>query len=165
MRETLYDFCIRTGQQTLLQEWDAKRNAPLTPKDLSYGSKKKVWWRCAHGHVWQAMVTIRTANHSGCPYCRHQRPWPGENDLKTLYPHIAAEWHSERNGDLRPEHVLPGSRKKVWWICEQGHVWCASIASRTGGKRCGCPVCAGKVKAQKQAYHAKMIAEHKKNDR
>ncbi|MBS5281754.1 MAG: zinc-ribbon domain-containing protein, partial [Butyricicoccus pullicaecorum] len=84
MRETLYDFCIRTGQQTLLQEWDAKRNAPLTPKDLSYGSKKKVWWRCAHGHVWQAMVTIRTANHSGCPYCSHQRPWPGENDLKTL---------------------------------------------------------------------------------
>lgn len=112
MRETLYDFCIRTGQQTLLQEWDAKRNAPLTPKDLSYGSKKKVWWRCAHGHVWQAMVTIRTANHSGCPYCSHQRPWPGENDLKTLYLHIAAEWHSERNGDLRPEHVLPGSRKK-----------------------------------------------------
>ena len=236
MRETLYDFCIRTGQQTLLQEWDAKRNAPLTPKDLSYGSKKKVWWRCAHGHVWQAMVTIRTANHSGCPYCSHQRPWPGENDLtsqlpkiaaqwdmeknapltpemvtrysnrcvwwrcekghfwKTLVrtrthaacgcpycagrkvlkgfndlftcmPEIAAQWHPTLNGTLTPYDVTHGSKKKVWWICEQGHVWCASIASRTGGKRCGYPVCAGKVKAQKQAYHAKMIAEHKKNDR
>lgn len=142
MRETLYDFCIRTGQQTLLQEWDVERNAPLTPRDLSYGSKKKVWWRCAHGHVWQAMVTIRTANHSGCPYCSHQRPWPGENDLKTLYPHIAAEWHSERNGDLRPEHVLPGSRKKVWWICKHGHVWRTMVKSRVQG--CGCPVCSNR---------------------
>lgn len=115
LRKTLYDFCIRTGQQTLLQEWDAEPNAPLTPRDLSYGSKKKVWWRCAHGHVWQAMVTIRTANHSGCPYCSHQRPWPGENDLKTLCIRI-----------LQPNG-----------IASKTEIYVPSMYCRAAGKRCG----------------------------
>ncbi|MCD8196887.1 MAG: zinc-ribbon domain-containing protein, partial [Lachnospiraceae bacterium] len=32
--------------------------------------------------------------------------------------------------------------KKVWWKCENGHEWRATIASRSNG--CGCPVCLGR---------------------
>ena len=39
----------------------------------------------------------------------------------------------------------PGSHKKVWWRCSENHVWKAVVYSRTSDKRCGCPVCAGKV--------------------
>ena len=35
-----------------------------------------------------------------------------------------------------------GSDKKVWWICEQGHEWPATISSRAGNQHCGCPYCA-----------------------
>lgn len=53
MLETLADYCLRTGAEELLEQWDATRNLPLTPAKLSHGSKQKVWWRCQKGHSWQ----------------------------------------------------------------------------------------------------------------
>ena len=35
-----------------------------------------------------------------------------------------------------------GSSKKVWWICEKGHEWQATIANRKNGNNC--PYCRGK---------------------
>lgn len=32
MRESLADFCRRTGREELLDEWDSERNLPLTPE-------------------------------------------------------------------------------------------------------------------------------------
>ena len=62
------------------------------------------------------------------------------------FPEIAAQWHPTLNGNLTPAMVTAGSRKKVWWICSEGHVWKAAIYSRGGKQKTGCPVCAGKVK-------------------
>ncbi|MFA7101084.1 MAG: zinc-ribbon domain-containing protein, partial [Bacilli bacterium] len=42
----------------------------------------------------------------------------------------------------KPTMVSANSGKKVWWKCEKGHEWQASIYSRTSGV--GCPICAGK---------------------
>lgn len=42
--------------------------------------------------------------------------------------------------------VTLGSHKKVWWRCGDGHVWKAAIFSRTGRQKCGCPICAGKLR-------------------
>ena len=55
MRETLFDYCKRTGELELLRQWNSERNGALTPETVSYGSKKKVWWRCGKGHEWQAV--------------------------------------------------------------------------------------------------------------
>ena len=33
MRTTLYEYCVQTGSRTLLDQWDAEKNAPLTPED------------------------------------------------------------------------------------------------------------------------------------
>lgn len=33
----------------LVPEWSEK-NLPLTPDDVTYGSRKKVWWKCPKGH-------------------------------------------------------------------------------------------------------------------
>ena len=37
---------------------------------------------------------------------------------------------------------MAGNSRKVWWRCEKGHSWQATIASRASG--CGCPVCANR---------------------
>lgn len=37
--------------------------------------------------------------------------------------------------------VTPGSDRKVWWRCDTGHEWSATIGSRVRGV--GCPYCAG----------------------
>ena len=70
MRESLHDFCIREGRQELLDQWAAQTNLPFTPETISCGSTKKVWWRCAQGHVWKAVMYSRTGpKRCGCPVC------------------------------------------------------------------------------------------------
>ncbi len=126
----------------LADQWDPERNGPLTPRQVTPTSNRKVWWLCPRGHSFQAVIAART-NGSDCPYCANRKVLKGFNDLATLHPRVAAEWHPTLNGALTPEQVTPGSRKKVWWRCAFGHVWKAAIYSRTGPKKCGCPVCAG----------------------
>lgn len=67
----------------------------------------------------------------------------GINDLATVNPELAAQWHPTLNGDLLPIHVTAGSNKKVWWQCEEGHEWPAKIVDRSRGS--GCPYCAGQL--------------------
>jgi hypothetical protein len=57
----------------------------------------------------------------------------GKKDLASLYPEIAAQWDPEKNGDLSPEQVLPGSGKRIYWICEAGHSWQTAVYHRTEG--------------------------------
>ena len=127
----------------LLRQWHPLRNGDLSPRQVSPGSHRKVWWRCDRGHEWQAEVKSRALLGTGCPVCAGKAVLTGVNDLATLFPQIAAQWDRAQNGNLSPGAVRPGSHKKVWWRWGRGHRWQASVASRTAGE--GCPVCAGKV--------------------
>lgn len=120
------------------KQWST-RNFPLLPKNISYGSNKKVWWRGECGHEWQASPHSRTGKNSpGCPYCSGNRVLAGFNDLASRFPEIAAEW-SEKNYPLRPDEVTAFSNKKAWWKGKCGHEWYALISSRSDGH--GCPYC------------------------
>lgn len=141
MKKSLYDFCIENGKDSLLIEWNYEANKELTPRLISYGSGKKVWWRCKKGHEWQAVVNSRSSG-SGCPVCAGRISSEGYNDLATEMPELAAQWHPEKNIPLTPSRVTKGSTHIVWWRCENGHEWRASVKSRAGGN--GCPVCAGR---------------------
>ena len=66
----------------------------------------------------------------------------GQNDLATVNPDLAAEWHPTKNNCLLPTQVTAGSNRKVWWKGTCGHEWEAAIYSRAAGK--GCPYCHGK---------------------
>lgn len=126
----------------LARQWDYAKNAPLVPADISAGSGRSVWWRCEKGHSWRALIRSRTAG-CGCPVCAGRQLLPGENDLASVCPELAKQWDAARNGNQRPQDVLPGTEKKVWWICERGHHWRAAISMRTRSLS-SCPVCAGK---------------------
>lgn len=132
----------------LARQWISERNGKLTPDRIAVYSNKRVWWRCSQGHEWQTTVSARTGRRSGCPYCENRKVLAGFNDLKTIQPLVAAQWHPTRNAPLEPAMVLPGSAKRVWWRCTDGHEWKAIIYSRTGADKCGCPVCAGKIARQ-----------------
>lgn len=143
MRMPLYDYCMEQDRSDLLKEWHPTQNGNLTPHDVTYGSRRKIWWRCGQGHEWEAAVYCRTGGGSRCPYCAGKRTYPRGNDLASQYPELAAQWHPTKNGELTPEMVTTGSHKAVWWICEKGHEWQAIVKSRTEG--CGCPVCANRA--------------------
>ena len=80
------------------------------------GSDKKVWWKCAKGHSWKALVYAR--KYSGCPVCAGRMVIPGVNDVKTIMPKLADEWDYEKNGDYRPENITPQSNKYFGSITE-----------------------------------------------
>lgn len=132
---------LATVAPLLTEEWDDDKNGSLRPEDVAGGTAKKVWWRCAKGHSWQAVVSSRVAG-KGCPYCAGRKVMYGFNDLATADPALAAQWDYERNGDLRPEDVTGMSQKSVWWAGSCGHSWKATVSNRRNG--CGCPYCCGK---------------------
>ena len=55
------------------------RNLPLTPHQVSKGTKRKVWWKCASdpNHEWQARPSDR--RRYGCPRCNGNVPTPEDN--------------------------------------------------------------------------------------
>ncbi|MDD5511235.1 MAG: zinc-ribbon domain-containing protein [Dehalococcoidales bacterium] len=135
------DNCLATLNPELAQQWYPPKNGQLTPKDVPPHSSKKVWWLCPNGHVWRASVDRRSRG-VGCPYCAGQAVCD-DNCLATLNPSLARQWHPTKNGQLTPNDVTANSRKKVWWLCPNGHVWRASVDRRSRGV--GCPYCAGQA--------------------
>ncbi|WP_128643720.1 zinc-ribbon domain-containing protein [Rhodococcus opacus] len=133
---------LATLRPDLAAEWHPTRNA-LEPTDLLVASNKSIWWVCTKGHEWRTQVASRTGRTgTGCPVCSNRRIEVGVNDLATLRPDLAAEWHPTRNSRA-PQSVSVGSQHLAWWRCQTyGHEWEDRVGSRTRGY--GCPVCSGK---------------------
>ena len=51
------------------------------PSSLMPGSNKKMPWKCELGHLWEATVTNRTLQKSGCPYCKNKKVWERGRNL------------------------------------------------------------------------------------
>ena len=150
---------LATQYPQLAAQWDAAKNGTLTPELVTSGSNRRVWWRCEKGHSYPAVIAHRVRSGSDCPYCSNHKVLPGFNDLATIEPVVASQWHPTRNGSLTPQQVTPGSRRKVWWLCDKGHAWRAVVNSRTGKQHCGCPICAGRPLSQCTAILSESPAE------
>ena len=74
-------------------------------------------------------------------YMPSGKPKAGES-LADLFPDVASEWHPTLNGNLTPEDIVGGVKRKYWWKCGVGpdHEWKTSLESRYRGS--GCPYCA-----------------------
>ncbi len=145
---------LRTPEEESLQakypkmatEWHKTKNGNITPDMVRPHSGCKYWWQCQKNseHTWQTTPSNRVGAGSGCPYCAHKRATK-ETSLKAVYPQLAKQWHKQKNGQLRPEDLLPQSSKKVWWRCNAGpdHEWQTSPNDRVSSNT-GCPFCSGR---------------------
>lgn len=126
----------------IVLDWNIEKNGNKKPSDYFPGSKEKIFWKCHKcGYEWQSSIVVRTKGHSSCHRCNNSILISGENDLRTLYPKICEEWDYEKNGELNPENIKPGSKTKIWWKCKVcGHSWKASVSDRVS-KSSGCPSC------------------------
>ena len=135
----------------LSKEWNYEKNGNLKPEYLKANSGKKVWWKCSEGHEWQSPIADRNKGHR-CPYCAGKKVLEGFNDLRTVNPSLAKEWNYEKNNGLAPVDVTVNSNKKIWWKCNKGHEWQATISNRNKGY--GCPYCSGRcaIKSENDLY-------------
>ena len=126
------------------KEWDTTKNGDLCIEDITYGSHRSVWWRCAKGHSWRSRVYSRTGENqkNGCPVCSGRVP-DETNNLKALYPDLVKGWGGRNK--FGPEEVLPHSNKKVWWECPTcAFEWESAPYNRVGNGS-GCPACVNQV--------------------
>lgn len=134
---------LATTNPELAEEWYYEKNGNLTPNDVTAGSRKKVWWRCEKGHAYEQLIIKRANRGYSCPYCSGHKVLRGYNDLATVNPRLAKEWHPIKNGDLTPFDVTAGSGKRVWWLCPLGHEYQATIHDRNSDDT-QCPICNAK---------------------
>ncbi|DBB14989.1 TPA: hypothetical protein ACH3X3_004578 [Trebouxia sp. C0006] len=111
-----------------MMEFDFERNqgAGLDPDKITAGSGKMVHWictKCPQGrpHLFMARPYNRIGDNAGCPYCASKKACIC-NLLQSLYPALAAEYDTARNG-VGPEQVLPRSNKMAFWKDASGHTW------------------------------------------
>ena len=155
---------LETVAPELAAQWDSEKNKELTPRQVTAFSNKKAWWRCPRNHSFQAAISARSRG-TGCPYCANKKVLAGYNDLATRFPELGRQWHPTLNGDLVPERIVYGSCRKVWWQCENGHVWKTSAYKRTKKERpTGCPVCAGKTNKERTRRYDRLMAELERPD-
>lgn len=115
----------------------AKQSDGWNPSAYAAFSHHQMPWMCDKGHKWIARIQDRTAKGNGCPCCGGWAVIKGENDLQTKFPNIAREAHG-----WDPSKYKYGSdKKKMEWICSEGHIFYSTINNRTNGGR-GCPYCA-----------------------
>ena len=121
----------------LISEWDYELNA-VDPKEITYGSNKKYFWKCLKGHPSFLDTIGHRVNGRGCPVCSGHKVISGINDLQTLYPEIAASWDYDKN-KIKPNEIGLGGNKTFWWKCEKGHSYDMLVHQRIRGQNC--PYC------------------------
>ena len=108
---------------------------------VSAFSSKVLEWTCDDGHVWKAPVA-RIASGASCPACSGLTAAPGQTDIATTRPDLAAQLVDESLATT----LKASTNRKVLWRCENGHEWEASPNARSREKTgTGCPVCTNRL--------------------
>ena len=143
IRKSFYDWCIDNGKEDWLELWDYEKN-DCTPKDISYSSNKKYYFKCErglHDSEVKLISNLRTGNTElKCNCCNSIGQYLIDN-----YGEYALEkyWDYKKNENLNPFKISRGSKKKVWIKCQKDEkhdsysVTCNSFTSN--GNRC--PIC------------------------
>jgi len=136
----------------LAKQWHPTKNRDITPRDVTSGYSKPIWWQCAAGpdHVWKQKPLIR-AKGIGCPFCEGIR-LSRTNSLAAENPKLAEQWIRSRNKPLRPEAVRQNDKRYVWWQCpvDSRHKYRARIAARYAGA--DCPFCTLAPRSKSEIY-------------
>lgn len=152
---------LKTINPKLAAQWHPTKNGNLKPTQVTANTERKVWWLFSYDDPitrkhfdfeWQASILNRNSGRSNCPYLSGKLVLEGFNDLQTINPELAAQWHPNKNGDLKPIQVSVSTMKKVWWLFpyddpvtgnHYNFEWQASISSRNNRGTC-CPYLSGK---------------------
>ena len=89
---------LETKFPSIAKEWNYEKNGSLNPRDIVFGSDKKVWWKCSIcGNEWPTRVVARTSEtKAGCTACylkkRSKKVRCIEKDIIFNSVKEAAEW-------------------------------------------------------------------------
>ncbi|MCR8666237.1 zinc-ribbon domain-containing protein [Aestuariibaculum sp. M13] len=93
VNQTVVDSnCLENVDPELAKQWHPTKNGNLKPKDITFGSTKKVWWQCPKGknHEWKTSPSRRRLG-TGCPFCTNPSSTPELrilSELRSIFPKV-----------------------------------------------------------------------------
>ncbi len=131
------------------QFWDASKNHPLSPDQVTVSSNIRAHWKCSDClHEWQAPVMQKARSNSGCPKYAKASGNVRADGTRQKQPTFAKakhdlleQWDHDRNRENGnfPGNTTLGSNRLIWWRCHecpkgQMHSWQAWPGNRTARK-------------------------------
>lgn len=144
--EVQIEDSLESKYPELAKQWDYENNGDNTPQNIGYKSLYRAHWVDKFNHKWEAVVYHRTVNKSGCPICAGQKICTGFNDLQSVNPELAKEYHSTLNSKPATEISATWHRKVYWQCIKCGYgsngEWQAAPGRRQSkGYEIACPKC------------------------
>ena len=78
---------LNTKFPDVAKQWNYEKNGDLKPTQVTYGSGKKVWWKCDKGHEWITSINNRTMGKN-CPNCA--------KDTQTSFPEQSIYYYCKK---------------------------------------------------------------------
>ncbi len=120
-----------------MQEYARAKGGKCLSKEY-VTARRRLKWRCAEGHEWDATPTSITNKNCWCPTCAG-RPALSLKDARRL---------ATKRGGVCLSSKYINARSNLKWQCKEGHTWSAAFGSVRGGS--WCPKCADKRTADCQ---------------
>jgi hypothetical protein len=100
--------CLATTHPNIIEKWHPTKNS-ITPFDISFGSSKRIWWKCNNNHEWIAtvnwMVDCTEKGGNGCPLCNES---VGEKKIKNILDTLGINYEvQKRFEDCKHKRTLP----------------------------------------------------------
>lgn len=86
------------------------------PQEVSHGSEKFMFWKCAEGHFWNAIIQSRASgkNNSGCPQCSITGFHPEDDGYIYLMKHEV--WSLYKIGISNSISKRTNEHKRAGWL-------------------------------------------------
>lgn len=97
-------WCKLEGKEYLLKEWNTERNTDFSPRDITYGCGKRVWWKCNRGHEWYVSPSNRVQG-TGCPVCSR---------TQTSFPEQAIAYYLSKNFNILQRYRVKGYEMDIY---------------------------------------------------
>jgi len=128
----------------IAKQWHPTKNGDLRVENFTYGSGKKVWWKCDREdcHEWECIVQNRTKGN-GCPFCANQKICKQEEcnscKIKTFASSNKSQYWSDKN-PVKSYEVFISAKLKYLFNCDKcNHEFSASLNNISTGY--WCPYC------------------------
>lgn len=142
---------LLTTHPDVAKEWNYERNGELSPNQVSYGSHKKVWWKCRMcDYEWEALISSRSQG-AGCPICGIK-----QNTKKRTKSH---EQYIKEVEQINPNIIVVekyiNAKIPILHRCKiDGYEWYARPSNILKGRKC--PKCEKHIHKTQERYVAEV---------
>lgn len=114
-----------TTHPQLAKEWHITKNGDISPRKVTYGIGRKVWWTCPNGHEYQATILHRSSG-TDCPRCHAGRQTSFAEQavfyyVKKLYPDAVSRYKSKFLGKMELDIYIPSIKYAIEYDGEAWH--------------------------------------------